>query len=423
MTGKNKQTSSFLGAPVISSSNSLSPIFTPNTVKSITQLLESSDCLKTLEKYDETGQVTVVDQSKIVEEPNNPIVVSSNKNWQGGITFIANDNIIEEENVVEATEDKLPEPIVVTNRMMTRSLSRSVSMNNAVKRELEEDPDYIPEMTPPKRTRRGNTGAGRKPASSRMSEHELNMPPEERKKLLERRQRNKEAARRCRERRENQKNDLQDQVNVLLAEKKQMEEEIARIKQERKQLEMIMRAHCNNSQCVLGGLRRQVQQPQVYATISAVDLMQQPQEHVQIPQTVSEIKEQSSPYVAIKSEPVIVEPANAPYVFPDTMNLIVNKEEKEHQPLTKPKRPSTLEFEFVKPKENKIKIFDEEFETPSKNISLDVFSTTGLTPTATSVIFTPTLNTPTNPTCSSQQRSSEVTALDLNTPDGTWVSL
>merc|ERR1712038_1718037 len=112
--------------------------------------------------------------------------------------------------------------------------------------------------------------------------------------------------------------------------------------------------------------------------------------------------------VAVKSQPVIVEAANAPYTLSDP---VVN-----HQPLTKPRRPQTLGLP-QKMSADKVQIkLEEQLETPSKMIAplLDVF-----TPTS---IFgnIPTLSTP---TCSVQQHLRGASDQDLMTPSDLTGSL
>jgi hypothetical protein len=105
--------------------------------------------------------------------------------------------------------------------------------------------------------------------------------------------------------------------------------------------------------------------------------------------------------VAVKSQPVIVEAANAPYTtVPVTLA-------EHHQPLTKPRRPQTLGLTQHQLSADKAQIkLEEQLETPSKMIA-PLFD--GFTPTS---IFgnIPTLNTP---TCSVQQ---QLRGGDLTTP-------
>jgi len=385
-----------------SGADCLSPssILTPSTVKSITQLLESQECLQTVQKYEKTGFVDTSDPANVTAKKTFVNLVSD---FNGGTTTVLTPTgtflhvtAESEAPAVEEIEDSLPEPIVQTNnrRMLTRSLSRTLKRS----RDEDEDPDYEPEVVVPKKTRRANPGAGRKP-QGRQNEEEENLSPEERERLRVRRLRNKEAAARCRKRRVDQTNTLQGEVDFWQSKKEDLEEEIAKLKVEKDNLEFILQAHCSNpGECYLGGARTTTQQPL-------------PQIPITVPQTVH--------IATVKQEEptVVVEPVNAPYLLPENLNFVVSKEVKEHQPLTKPQRPSTLGLAIVKPSVKGLE--DVTIETPSRNVpnlSFDAFIATGFTPTTAAanvtLVNSQALNTPT--ACSQQQRTTE--CLDLSTP-------
>merc|ERR1712088_809188 len=179
----------------------------------------------------------------------------------------------------------------------------------------------------------------------RLSPEEEAMSPEERERLRLRRVRNKEAAARCRKRRVDQTNNLQEQVDHWLAKKRIMEEEIGTLRREKEELEFILSQHCQaDGLCAMGGKRKRTmvvpaQTIVVRRTIPAVNrnlIQQQQTQH---------------PVVAIKSEPsVLVEPVNQPYILPEQIQIPTVKEEPnlvvvstaavtnntQHQPLRRP---------------------------------------------------------------------------------------
>merc|ERR1712038_711727 len=153
---------------------------------------------------------------------------------------------------------------------------------------------------------------------------------------------------------------------------------------------------------------------QIYMAAAATTAPQQPQPQ---PQSRPQQQESKPLAVAIKSAPVIVEAANAPYILPDVTAAAVPTE---HQPLTKHTRPQSLTLGGVSTssmcsKQTADKAFiraEEELETPSKIVA-NLFEQSGFTPTS---IFgnIPTLNTP---TCSIQQRSSELAGVMMTSSD------
>merc|ERR1712141_227186 len=95
--------------------------------------------------------------------------------------------------------------------------------------------------------------------STRYNPEEEGMSPDERERLRIRRQRNKEAAARCRKRRVDQTNTLQAQVDQWMEKKRAMEDEIRALTSEKEELEFILSQHCQSAAdglCALGGKRR-----------------------------------------------------------------------------------------------------------------------------------------------------------------------
>jgi len=375
---------------------------TPTIVDKLAQWLQAEKCVEMHESYERTGNVEAL---AVVPPPVQSYINCNNKTaLQGGTVTINPTSFVQllpTADFAEAQdtdripvvvnevleEQKLPLPVVQTNRkrtMVTRSLSRQTS--EVVKEELDEDAPDSPAASskppPVKRSRRSQ--AGRKPKGTRGDGLD-DLPPEEREKVRSRRQKNKEAAARCRQKRVDLTNALSKEVEEHQVIKRRLEQEIKKLRMEQENLRRVLESHQANG-CRLN------MQDELYA---------QPEQ------------QQAKPFaVAVKSAPVIVEAANAPYVLPP---------EVEHQPLTKPSRPQTLTLPCSSSAKSFLKDDEDELETPSKVVA-NLFEQSGFTPTS---IFgnIPSLNTP---TCSVQQKSSEIfhlSAADLATPNDSGISL
>jgi len=204
------------------------------------------------------------------------------------------------------------------------------------------------------------------------------MSPEEVERLRIRRERNKAAAARCRKRRMDQISTLSEEVNRHEKKKRTLEEEIAQLKAEKEQLEYILSQH--KAECKFAPT---LANPQIC--------------------------------LAVKSEPVLVEPMEQITFFEDSVQ--------QPQPTRglKPKRPLTLNVNAQVPVTTSVE--GVVIETPSKfltSLGFDTLMTsTGLTPTTN--LVTPV--TFSNTTCSSQQRNSDSIMPDLNTPQAENISL
>jgi len=513
--------------PDMSKSNAISDISSPNfltptTLKNITQILESEECMKSIQTFEETGDadkaIAAVDgkenfkahklgvSSNLRTRSGNTYFNLDSKSWQGGITTVGtpterissivekfnedNQNIEEEQERNSDEENSseilngtfLPESVVQTNirqqkkqqpvtrTMITRSLS---NMSNSSGKNSAKEYNH---------SENKNVTLGRKSSSknrkstTRYNPEEEAMSPDERERLHVRRQRNKEAAARCRKRRVDQTNTLQAQVDQWMEKKRAMEEEIRALTSEKAELEFILTQHCQSAAdglCALGGKRRRTMavpaQIVVRRTsqVSGRNLIQQHQAqqiNVFNRPRQNTIQQAQHHVVAIKSEPtVIVEPVNQPYILPEQIEIPAVKVESiqppvsilnitrttSHQPLCRPTRPVslgvlpkvTVVHQQQEQQSNKLSEHGISIDTPSSivpSINFDTFTSTGLTPTATPVsgfsfpitsVSTPgTLNTPmtnTAPTigsrCSTQQRSSEGTTgsvPDINSPEG-----
>merc|ERR1719391_681357 len=127
---------------------------------------------------------------------------------------------------------------------MTRSLSRQASQVDVKEEEQDSDSDYNPE--PVAKKSRGARGvrslAGRKPNSVKGDGLD-HLPPDERDKIRQRRQKNKEAAARCRQKRVDLTNTLAQQVEAEQASKAKFQQEIRKLRAESEKLKRQLEAH------------------------------------------------------------------------------------------------------------------------------------------------------------------------------------
>lgn len=389
---------------------------TPTTLRNITQILESEECLKNIQEFETTGgfQPPVVsshydipstiqnvnDILKVSEAYIDPLTASTSipttttyvnldsKSWHGGTTTIVTPSQViphivgvvkdEDEDRVSVTQSESddewrPESISRDMKPTTRRSSRS-NLTSATN-------------TSANLKRKANRNGGRKPAKRAKSQDD--MDPEESERVRVRRLRNKEAAARCRKRRMDLIEQLSEEVEGLQTKRRALEKEIQQLKGDKNELQYILEAHSQT--CSL----------RIPSSTSA---------HITPISAAPQHSTSDNVVVAVKSEPTGVESAQG---LPDLFTTINHADSIENGIVTpptpfKPKRPATLSLDVSKPKE----VHGVMIETPSSIITTLGFEnvTTGFTPNCpmvssiTTSLFTPTLNTPTN--CSSQQRSS-----------------
>merc|ERR1712183_1100838 len=238
-----------------------------------------------------------------------------------------------------------------------------------------------------------NRGGGRKPRD----QEEESLCPEEEERRRMRRERNKLAAARCRKRRVDQTETLQDEVNMWENKKKALQEQIQQLQEEKTQLAFILEAHKSVCSRV--------------SSESALDVK---------PIT-------TEPRVLVKAEPEIQQSTVRHLTHAEAME--------EEQQVTwatttvrlaaaaaahqKPKRPSSL---LVGNGSNSLSSLNIPIETPTNVMNQFDFNAlmdgrTGLTPTniltpimvnmttpsSSGFLQTPTVSTP---SCGSQQRTS-----------------
>ena len=163
----------------------------------------------------------------------------------------------------------LPEPIIQTNlkqqraqqqpsgrTMITRSLSNMSNSTGRNSASTYSDIENRKATAGRKKTKKGR--------KVQMYDPEDDLSPEEKERLYTRRQRNKEAAARCRKRRVDQTNTLQVEVDKWQGKKIALENEIRALTTQREELEFLLASHCQTAAeglCVLGGLRRRITTP------------------------------------------------------------------------------------------------------------------------------------------------------------------
>merc|ERR1712130_34683 len=236
-----------------------------------------------------------------------------------------------------------------------------------------------------------NRGGGRKPRD----QEEQSFCPEEEERRRLRRERNKLAAARCRKRRGDQTETLQEEVNMWENKKKALQEQIQQLQEEKTQLAFILEAHKSVCSRV--------------SSESALD--------------VKPICTTSEPRVLVKAEPEIQQSTVRHLTHAEAMEedqqvtVTTTVRLAAHQ---KPKRPSSL---LVGNGSNSLSSLNIPIETPTNVMNQLDFNAlmdgrTGLTPTniltpimvnmttpssSSGFLQTPTVSTP---SCGSQQRTS-----------------
>merc|ERR1712086_879216 len=313
--------------------------------------------------------------------------------WQGGTTTVVTPTKSEQLTILD-----VPASLTAMN---TRSLARS---NSRINRPVLVVQSQQQETNPKKQANVRRTPKSR--PGVKASKYEQELSPDEAQKLDVRRERNKAAAARCRKRRMDQIGYLSEEVHGHEEKKQALENTIATLKAQKEELEFILAQH--QSECQLG--------------------LQQQQQH----------QHQHSLPIAVKSEPVLVETIEMAGPMANQFYIL----DKPHQEIMtgcggraiggglKSKRPLSLNIESaqIEAKNPSNQVGGIVIDTPSnvlQNLEFDTLMTsTGLTPTTNGLtpisfnLFTPGGSAP---SCSSQQRSSEM--IELNPPATENVSL
>lgn len=343
-------------------------LLTPTTTKILSQILESEDLNN---KIANDGFVVPLPPSQPSTPSGNKATLAALSNsrksfvkldsssWQGGTTTVVTPTKSEQLTILDVPSSISDIPVMTMK-------TRSSSVRAPPRTVAYVQPQSTRKHANVKRTPKARPGV-------KAATNEFDLSPAEAEKLRIRRERNKAAAARCRKRRMDQISILTEEVEEHEEKKRILEGTIAQLKAQKEELEFILSQH--QAECNL-------------------------QVHQHLPMT------------AVKSEPVVVEPLEFMTIAkPETPTKL------------KPKRPLTLNIATA----NEAKSTSLEgvlIDTPSNiiaNLGFDsLMTSTGLTPTTN--IITPVSFMASTPTCSSQQRSSEM-VLDLNTPASENISL
>jgi len=369
----------------VSDTASTTSVLTPTTTKLLTELFESENCINKLEKIENEGFVvplppaaapTVAPSNKETSGNRKSFIKLDSSSWQGCTTTVVTPTKSEQLTILDV-------PSSLTN-MKTRSSNRVNRPILTVQSQPKSEETKPKKQANVRRTPKSRPGV-------KASTNESELSPEEAQRLVVRRERNKAAAARCRKRRMDQISYLSDEVQVHEEKKLALENTIAQLKAQKEELEYILSQHQSECQLVVPGLR---QQP--------------------LP-------------IAVKSEPVLVEtiqmnPLDQVYMLDNPQEINTNRAGG-----LKAKRPLSLNIESAQIEAKASATLEGVLiDTPSNivsNLGFDTLMTsTGLTPTSN--IVTPVcfnIIGPSVPSCSSQQRSSEM--VELNTPATENISL
>lgn len=387
-------------------STTTSEALTPTTNKLLTELFQSENCIDKLENIENEGFVVplpptaptlgsaapAITTKETARGNRKSFIKLDSSSWQGGTTTVVTPTKSEQLTILDV-------PASLTT-MKTRSLTRSNSRINRPVLVVQSQPKH--QETKPKKQANVRRTPKTRPGV-KASTNELELSPDEAQKLNVRRERNKAAAARCRKRRMDQIGYLSEEVQVHEEKKQALENTIAQLKAQKEELEFILAQHQSECQLFVPGLQQQQHQ------------------------------HQHSLPVAVKSEPVLVETIEMAGPMANQFYIL----DKTHQEFItgraiggglKSKRPLSLNIESaqIEAKNPSNQVGGIVIDTPSNvisNLEFDTLMTsTGLTPTTNSLtpisFFTPGGSVP---SCSSQQRSSEM--IELNTPATENVSL
>lgn len=384
----------------------LTPVMlTPTTLKNLTDLFESDHCLKQVQAV-ENGEEFVAPQPPPSQEKKrkNPLKLESTQ-FGGGTVLIRTPTDSEQMTILDPAPAPAPTGQILA--MKTRSSSRTRTPTAVVQPQMVARKQATVKRTPPK-SRPGVKAV----------QDDSDLSPDEVERLRIRRERNKQAAARCRKRRMDTISTLEDEVRQLENKRHIHEDEIANLREEKMQLEYILSQH--QAECKLFN---QMSNFDDHDASSAV-----------VPPASATTM--SLP-MAVKSEPVVVQAIEQMYhvMEPNLSSAAVaTGAPRSSTGGLKPKRPLTLtisqsDINFAAAKTFNTSVEGVTIETPSNGLitSLgfeNLLTSTGLTPTTN--IITPisfTSSAASSNSCSSQQRTSELSLTDLNTPSNENISL
>jgi len=383
----------------------LTPVMlTPTTLKNLTDLFESDHCLKQVQAV-ENGEEFVAPQPPPSQEKKrkNPLKLESTQ-FGGGTVLIRTPTDSEQMTILDPAPAPAPRSQILA--MKTRSSSRTRTPTAVVQPQMVARKQATVKRTPPK-SRPGVKAV----------QDDSDLSPDEVERLRIRRERNKQAAARCRKRRMDTISTLEDEVRQLENKRHIHEDEIANLREEKMQLEYILSQH--QAECKL------------FNQMSNFDDDASSAVYKPAPATTMSLP------MAVKSEPVVVQAIEQMYhvMEPNLSSAAVaTAAPRSSTGGLKPKRPLTLtisqsDINFAAAKTFNTSVEGVTIETPSNGLitSLgfeNLLTSTGLTPTTN--IITPisfTSSAASSNSCSSQQRTSELSLTDLNTPSNENISL
>merc|ERR1711902_437316 len=366
---------------VISRPGSVNEASAPDmlTLKNLTELFESDHCLKQVQAV-ENGEEFVAPQPPAPQEKRkkNPLKLESTP-FVGGTVIIRTPTDSEQMTILDPApvQTNKPAPTNQILAMKTRSSSRIRTPTAVVQ------PQQIVVAARKQATVKRTPQKCRPGVKANHDESDLS--PEEVERLRIRRERNKAAAARCRKRRMDTISTLEEEVQQHEDKKRILEETIAELRAEKMQLEYILSQH--QAECKFNSM------PNVATTTS-------------LP-------------IAVKSEPVLVESIE----FVGSMDSFVQEPNLGRLQGLKPKRPLTL---TIAQPPTTSSVEGVMIETPSNVVTSlgfeNLLTSTGLTPT-TNIITPISFTSSSAPSCSSQQRTCELSLTDLNTPSNETMSL
>merc|ERR1712141_479705 len=347
---------------------------TPTTLKNLTELFESDHCLKQVQAV-ENGEEFVAPQPPQEKKKKNPLKLESTP-FVGGTVIIRTPTDSEQMTILDpvpaSSAPMKPAPSQIL-AMKTRSSSRIRTPTAVVQPQMVARKLATVKRTPPK-SRPG----------VKANHDESDLSPDEVERLRIRRERNKAAAARCRKRRMDTISTLEEEVQQHEDKKRILEETIAELRAEKMRLEYILSQH--QAECKFNNMPN--------ATTTSLPM-------------------------AVKSEPVLVESIE----FVGPMDSFVQEPNLGRLHGLKPKRPLTL---TIAQPPTTSSVEGVMIETPSNVVTSlgfeNLLTSTGLTPT-TNIITPISFTTSSAPSCSSQQRTCELSLTDLNTPSNETMSL
>jgi len=342
---------------------------TPTTLKTITQIFESSDALDKIHTIENDG--FLAPEPPMVKSEKNKrrnLIKLESTSLQGGTVIVHTPTKSENLTILDPPM-KSTQP---TKTMQTRSSNRIRTPTAIVQ------PQMIRKQATVKRTpQKCRPGV-------KANHDESDLSPDEVERLRIRRERNKAAAARCRKRRMDTISTLEEEVQQHEDKKRILEETIAELRAEKMQLEYILSQH--QAECKFNNMPN--------ATTTSLPM-------------------------AVKSEPVLVESIE----FVGPMDSFVQEPNLGRLHGLKPKRPLTL---TIAQPPTTSSVEGVMIETPSNVVTSlgfeNLLTSTGLTPT-TNIITPISFTTSSAPSCSSQQRTCELSLTDLNTPSNETMSL